>query len=486
MRPLPLFLSSALLATSVFTAACTDDASDPTDKGEEEDVPTDGKLDSFRSPTYHGPIGFVDRVTAEIKATEKFHTWDFTLSGDASITLTTNKYYNSSRNVDTVLYLYKEGPTGWGPYIARNDDYGVVDWSQLKRNLGAGHYRALVKGYYATTYGKFGLRALCDGAGCAPVVEEPVCLLGEVYHDFRDGEDYTTYRSEVITSVEGRTPLELDQIVLAVQQSAHTDVTTAEEALERVDQNEIIVTERAGFDHILVSYEYGSGDNSYGAIFYYNTLDIAASIHDGDLYDCTFVTPSGGVAIGEDCRAESDCPDEPGVGCRGIAGQFGICNSTVRLDGDGDECDADSDCGDGQVCAGASRGYGLCGSAWLRGDFEGPGGGAIADGGALSAHVTAYGLATVDTDVWLRAVINHPTPATLKVYLRNPGGTENLAWDGATAGAAPGVIAINEAVGFSGDESVNGSWVVRIVDSAAGGGGGTLTSWGLTIGSRWD
>lgn len=477
-RTAALFLPLALGA-SALPACVTDD-----DKGEEGELPEDGKLDSFRMPTNHGAIGFEERVTSELTAAEMFHTWDFTLSGDAAVTLTTSKFYNSSRKVDTVLYLYKEGPSGWGPYIARNDDYNGTVFSQLVRSLGAGHYRALVKGYTASTYGKFGLRATCSGAGCAPVVED-ACLLGATYGDFRDSEQFTTTSAAVWTSPDGRTPLELDQIVLAVQQSAHTDVTTAAEAFERVQEGEINVTERTGFQHQLVAYEYGSGDNSYGAVFYAGTLELAASIRDGDLYECTLRTPQGGSALGETCAANSDCPSGAGIACRGIAGEVGVCASTADVPGEDAACTTTADCAANLFCAGYSHGGGTCMPAWQLGTFAGTTTGALTDAGDRRDHLTAYGLATVDTDVVLHAAITHAAPAQLKVYLRNPIGTENLAWDGATAGQGAGSFTLDVPVGFSGDEPVNGTWTLRIADGTTGG-TGSLTAWSLTIGSRWD
>ena len=40
-------------------------------------------------------------------------------------------------------------------------------------------------------------------------------------------------------------------------------------------------------------------------------------------------------------------------------------------------------------------------------------------------------------------------------------------------------------VGFSGDEQVNGTWTLRVVDLTTGQ-AGTLSDWHLTITSRWD
>jgi hypothetical protein len=73
-----------------------------------------------------------------------------------------------------------------------------------------------------------------------------------------------------------------------VHESSHTDVTTAAEALARVDQDEMNVTyyvEPKG-QRTFIAFEYGAGDNSYGAVFEKQTGARATSIHDGDLYNC--------------------------------------------------------------------------------------------------------------------------------------------------------------------------------------------------------
>jgi hypothetical protein len=83
--------------------------------------------------------------------------------------------------------------------------------------------------------------------------------------------------------------LEGQQLLIAVQQSSHTDVTTPAQALAVVDQNEIRrMRLRAPDDAREYDvFEYGAGDNSYGAIFRADSLTRVASIQDGDLLECT-------------------------------------------------------------------------------------------------------------------------------------------------------------------------------------------------------
>lgn len=258
-------------------------------KGPEEELLDDSKADSHRKPTDHGALVFEMPVTSELTEAERYHAWTFELHDDARVEMTTSYAVRGQRRTDTVLYLYRETASGWGAYVARNDDYASTTYSQLVRDLGAGRYRVLVKGYDAATRGKFKVTVDCEGAGCA--VPSGVCLFGSTYNDIATNAALETVNTTLITQATLATLSAEDQqkLVLAVRQSSHTDVTTATEALARVDQQEMNViwlvepAARRGF----IAFEYGAGDNSYGAIFERLGGAMVTSIHDGDLYDCT-------------------------------------------------------------------------------------------------------------------------------------------------------------------------------------------------------
>ena len=603
MRTTARFLAPVLaLATAVATSACVS-----SEKPDEEEVPgEDGKDDSFYRPTNHGPIAWSTPAHTVLTKDERHHTWTFELSGDARVDMTTSYSLLGQRRTDTVLYLYREGPTGWGPYIARNDDYGTTIYSQLIRQLGAGRYRVLVKGHLASTRGKFKITVGCQGAGCAPVVaddcvfgatyaelpglpaiqlsgQHPVtastslseldrrrvvlavqanhpevttlaqafaradqgtldrvnlyepaaartflgfayraggktygaifegrgerivaqirdgrydgtctvtaetCQLGTAYYELRADPAYQPYRTRVITAVAQLADHERAQVVRAVHEIVPT-ITTAAEALAQVDGGElnfINAIYRIGNSWSeLTTVEYGAGDNSYGAVFYGETLQLATAINDGDFYGCTQFIPKGGVAEGEACRGTGDC--EGALQCNAVFAGAGVCISTAPIPGDGNECTSDAACGSAAlVCAGATRGYGLCNPAWMRGTFANPGA-AIPDGGLLIQRFAVRGLASVDTDVVLRMTITHPRASQLRITLTNPASNEVLIHDGTAADdGQPLAIARPITNGFSGDESVNGEWTLRIADRTSGH-AGTLAPWQLTLTSRWD
>jgi hypothetical protein len=273
-----------ILAAALSLAACVEGEFD---KGEEEEVPADGKLDSFARPTHHGELAFGDRPEATLTATERHHTWTFALTGEAAIHAFTGTSLTSRSTVDTVLYLYRQRADGsWGPYLARNDDANGTLYSALRRNLTAGTYRVLVKGYSASTRGRFSVQVDCEGAGCAA---PSTCLFGATFGDLLDGVGGLITGDRAMVATDWLSPLDQARVVLAVQQSAHTDVTTVAEAFTRVDGNTIRRVDV--YDEVgarsFVAFEYGAGDNSYGAVFGYGSTALVASIRDGDLTACT-------------------------------------------------------------------------------------------------------------------------------------------------------------------------------------------------------
>jgi hypothetical protein len=256
-------------------------------KGPEEDeLSADGKDDSFRKPTNHGILEFGEKATSVLTATERFHAWVFELSDTATVDLVTTYALRGQRRTDTVMYLYREDPfDGWGAYIARNDDYGDTTYSRLTRELIPGRYRIIVKGHDSETTGKFGVQASCNGPGCAKG-----CLFGTTYAELKTAPALSLVGGVDITAANLDTLSDdvKELLVRAVHESSWTDVTTAAEAVDRVDQGEVNVDwyHEPVANRTFVAIEYGAGDNSYGAVFEKQTGVRATSIHDGDLYNC--------------------------------------------------------------------------------------------------------------------------------------------------------------------------------------------------------
>lgn len=337
-----------------------------------------------------------------------------------------------------------------------------------------------------------GFEAFATGMG--PACREELapfavdCVFGDTFRDLRTSADIVSGRRRVLTSPDGLSAIEREQVIGAVQSSAHTDVTTVEEAFERADQGEINQYELwdRTSARAYVVYEFGAGDTSVGAYFVHGTAERVAVIGDGDLEACSAGRgPQGGA-----CSSDGDCS----VGtCVGAPEATGIGRCTVQAGfGDQSDCSVDAPCdiAQGLVCAGLTRGpEGQCFPAWMRSAWgvelplddtsaDIP----DADPQGLSHTFVANGLATVDTDVEIDLFIDHPDASQLRVTLTNPAGAEVVVFDG----EGPEVFLRNHAViGFSGDEMVNGPWTLRVIDQATGG-TGTLRSWNLRLGSRFD
>jgi len=155
---------------------------------------------------------------------------------------------------------------------------------------------------------------------------------------------------------------------------------------------------------------------------------------------------------------------------------------------DDDDCTELNLCGASLICSGLTRDSdGFCRATGLHyGVFSESVSSAIPDGtaGGLMRSLSASGLSTVDTDVIVKVELNHPDWSQLTITLTNPATNEVPVWSQETPPA--GITTIHRVpVGFSGDESVNGTWSLKIVDNATGQ-AGSLESWDLEIVSRYD
>ena len=178
-----------------------------------------------------------------------------------------------------------------------------------------------------------------------------------------------------------------------------------------------------------------------------------------------------------------------------IAGFAGALNedrttSTVDCSTSGaaefEECDDAKLCEPSLLCAGFTRSdSGMCMPVSQRGEFsievEAP---IPDDGTPLTQSMVTSGLTTVDMDVVITLSLTHQTPSELTITLTNPSSNETMVWN---EESHPGgaVHLERPPTGFSGDESVNGTWVLSITDDSSGN-SGVLHSWGLEIMSRWD
>lgn len=273
-------MNRSAIALVLLSTACSNEATIDLQEARET-------LQNTRATVDHGALPLSAPVDITLDKGSTSHRFAVTFTTPATLHAWTRAASDGGQ-VDTVLSLYRAGAKSSSQPLARSDDANGTRFSDFTRSLSAGDYVLEVAGFKRSTRGTFQLSATCEGSGC-PVLTTG-CLFGSTFSDLRNHPALAIESETWIRSVsELSDDVERAQLVLAVQQSSHTDVTTAEQALERVDQNEVRwmeLSERAGSRAFTVV-EYGAGDNSYGAIFEAGTVHLVASIHDGDLLDCS-------------------------------------------------------------------------------------------------------------------------------------------------------------------------------------------------------
>jgi hypothetical protein len=438
--------------------------------GPEEDPPLDGAFDSFRSPTEHGELLFGRSIDADITDDDAFHAWTFTLTGPARVDLRIGLGPESS-DLDTVMYVYREGERGWGAYIARNDDAGpYTQFSGLSLELDAGRYRVLVKGYDRRVTGDFALDSACMGEGC-PVA----CLFGHFFQRMRDSATFDLESTTVMRDPSSLDAAEQAQLVAAVRiaYAEAADVAAALLSVEAQEVNRLVLRERAT-DRRFVALEYGARGASHGAVFEGDSPAIVAEIHAGEIRACTILGRPQGGRTGTTCIAEDPC----GIGllCVGETEvDAGRCTPAATLEGEGEPCSASGTCGDALVCTLAR----VCVAAWKRGTIgessplEIPD--AYADG--LTRQGSFTGLAPRVSELRLRATFQHTRPSDLAVTIEGPDGIERI-----VASELASTELDVRVAGFRG-ELANGTWTVRFDDGRPRG-VGTVESWSLELTSE--
>lgn len=146
-------------------------------------------------------------------------------------------------------------------------------------------------------------------------------------------------------------------------------------------------------------------------------------------------------------------------------------------------CQAHDECQSG-LCAGLVLfdGQGWCFESWQADTFESASPVAIPDDGSLvTSSIEVSGLATVPLDVVVTLDIDHPRPQDLFVALHQPGGAYAVLWDHESS--PPSVI--EKPNGIEGDNMVNGTWTLDVVDTVTGE-SGQVSGWSMWISSTFD
>lgn len=147
----------------------------------------------------------------------------------------------------------------------------------------------------------------------------------------------------------------------------------------------------------------------------------------------------------------------------------------------GEDCELNSECADGLMCAGAIVwGTGVfCTDTWGVFSWEGPQ--SIPEGSELLMTVDVQGLASVPVDVVLTLRIDHDRPADLELSIDNFNGYGETLWTGGDADPELEMVVY----AFPSDDMVHGEYNVRLTDTIAGVEGEVL-GWDLLVVSVYD
>ncbi len=247
-----------------------------------------GKADG--NGIHHGRIAFGEAEGVTLSSRFNFHSFDFVLESAATVRIETNGAEAIAQELDTVLELYAKQQDGSYRKIAENDnaeDDTLHLLSRIERmELGAGDYRVIVKGDGDDQVGSFSLIVDCDGAGCGAVRH---CAFGDDTSAINEGDfGLAVTGNRDLESPQGASALDEEQIVIAMHESVHHDVTSLAEAFEAADDGGFSFTEfRTSVGDRFTMVTYGAGDNEYGAIFRAGTADKLAAVQDGEIRKCS-------------------------------------------------------------------------------------------------------------------------------------------------------------------------------------------------------
>ncbi len=337
------------------------------------------------------------------------------------------------------------------------------------------------------------------------LLPEYSCVFGLRYRDiFENSKFLFAERSQlVLADAEALPADEQARILFAIGEAAFDANLGLQEAFEFADDNEVNKSEfwDGSNDLPFVAYEFGAGDNSFGAIFHADTGVLAARIIDGDLYDGTSAANLGcEIEAGPGwaaCSENADCGG--GLTCYArinhpTDGMLGKCLEPSLAQGHPDnslDCASNADCSfaDGLLCSGLSIfDTGFCRPAWMFGSFSSFTSSSIPANSVVEQDIYVYGLATVPEDAHIKFSLSHADVSALNISVI-PAGRDNASlatvFTGATD-ASPGQtsLSIDANLFHPGDEDLNGRWTLHIENT--GGATGSVSGFQLDFSSRFE
>ncbi|MCP4448340.1 MAG: hypothetical protein GY811_23820 [Myxococcales bacterium] len=297
----------------------------------------------------------------------------------------------------------------------------------------------------------------------AELESEYSCLFGQVYSEVFENPRFLFVEKSklVLADAQALTANEQSRILLTVGESGADSDISLQEAFAFVDSGEINKSRfwDGSNDLPFVAYEFGVGDNSFGAIFQADTGVLAARILDGDFYDGTTAADLGcEMQVGPGwaaCSEDEDCGG--GLRCEGRIdehpweGTIGKCVDISLGQGDPSDCGdcaSEADCSfeNGLLCSGLTIfDTGFCRAAWMFGGFSALSTSSIPANGIAEQDVFVYGLATVPEDASITFNLTHSDVSALNITVipaGRDGGSLATIFTGATD-ASPGQTSLS-------------------------------------------
>ncbi len=189
---------------------------------------------------------------------------------------------------------------GYADVVTLADAFAAVDQSQIDVDhvydlLGARAFIAIEFGSGDNPYGAiFADRTGVEVAGLhdsditSCTVTKQTCQLHQNYGDLRGDASWVQVSTRTVTLASQVTGTQATDALAAIR-VAYADAANLSAGLADIDQGHLEVRVLAQGTTQVEVYDYGAGDNTYGAIYVAGTTTLAAEIHDGDFYGCTLL-----------------------------------------------------------------------------------------------------------------------------------------------------------------------------------------------------
>ncbi|MFT3692056.1 MAG: hypothetical protein QM831_02865 [Kofleriaceae bacterium] len=174
-------------------------------------------------------------------------------------------------------------------------DQGEIDINHIYDLAGARAFIAIQYGAGDNPYGAIfsatdatEVAALRDSDIDDCTVDHATCDLHQNYGDFKADAAWVKQSTKTVTAASQLSGTQATNALAAIK-VAYSDATTLAQGLTEIDAGGLVVATYKNGSEAVETYDYGAGDNTYGAIYVAGTTTLAAEIHDGDFYGCTLL-----------------------------------------------------------------------------------------------------------------------------------------------------------------------------------------------------